>query len=176
MPRLTYHHVGSSHMMVRGKYDSNTAYESPPKDPRLPKVAQIWWRSIGIQALPESGHAVVVYCRGRICAFFRYELSEDEERLLSAAGTWVAAPFRKHGIARRMWELALNRSKPRSVTVCVASSNGYRLLQSIKRQYQEMAWEIEATGPARDFELRMRRRMVKFEITQTIILTSMGTL
>lgn len=71
---------------------------------------------------------------------FRYNLYGE---ILSAEGTFVHPDHQHKGIASKMWIEALNHHNPQIIKVQLATTNGKRLINKIKKIYRHLNWEIK---------------------------------
>lgn len=81
-----------------------------------------------------ADEAVVAVHRGKIVGFFRYVMYLDtfsNVLTLHASGTWVDSNFRKQGLGKKMWKLAMEKEQPRKIKVDVVSRAGEALVHSI---------------------------------------------
>jgi hypothetical protein len=85
-------------------------------------------------ALDNKGHLVGVW-----------QYDKEPKKILSC-GTWVIPKYRKHGIAKKMWEFGIIREKPRNVGVMVVTDRGYSLVDSIRKRFSNIKWDIREGG------------------------------
>jgi len=77
---------------------------------------------------------------GHVVGAWKYDKGN---RTIHSLGTWVAPKYRKHGIAKKMWEFGINYEKPREMRVVVISDRGYSLVGSMAEQFPKIKWKIE---------------------------------
>ena len=127
-------HVGKGHYAVRGL---DKDFKSPRPSPRLPAGARRFWSHFH---LGDAERGVVATHEGELVGFFRYNTVNG---VVSAAGTWVAVPFRRQGVAQQMWCMAVQRHQPpRGVEVVVASGAGDRFVRSLQRRWSP-TWRFQ---------------------------------
>mgnify|MGYP001559308479 CR=1 FL=1 len=62
--------------------------------------------------------------------FWRYMHGpKDMPRAIKTLGTWVSPPYRRAGVARRLWDAALRNIKPQHVECDVVSPEGKRFAE-----------------------------------------------
>jgi hypothetical protein len=59
---------------------------------------------------------------------------------LVACGTWVDPKFRKSGLAFMLWKRVLLKIRPSYVEVAVASLEGQKLVNSLKKEFPKIDW------------------------------------
>lgn len=84
-----------------------------------------------LESLEDETASHVVACRvdGVLVGWQRCTLRRGH---LFAQGTWVDRQHRRNGIARSLWEMALQQLQPRSVTAHGVSVGGRKLLRRLK--------------------------------------------
>lgn len=83
--------------------------------------------------------------RFHIVGVWKFDKHPRKKKLYSR-GTWVPKRFRKHGIAKKMWEFGIKSEKPVSVSVNVVSDKGYTLVECVKQKFPNIKWEIQEDG------------------------------
>lgn len=119
---------------------------------KLPSNALLWWRTF---KLGESDAAVVATHQKKIVGFFRFStlrkvppthwLSKRTSSFIKtgelvACGTWVAPKFRKSGLASKLWRRVLIKIRPSYVEVAVASPEGQKLVNKLKKEFPLIDW------------------------------------
>lgn len=125
---VRFQHVGKRHYLCAGREveEDHTWSDEPPT--RLPVAAQRFWR----QCLFGGCSGGVLVTENRVAVgFFRYYWN-PVTKVLSAAGTWVAKTHRGQGIARRCWDMVLDKKKPRIVEVYTATRGGKKLVDALR--------------------------------------------
>ena len=79
--------------------------------------------------------AIVVFDSKKLIGFIAYN---KEQNQLESYGTWVSPNYRKLGIAKQLWELAIEKAKPKEIFVTVASEEGRILIESIEKKHTEI--------------------------------------
>jgi len=75
---------------------------------------------------------------------FRYFI--NSRLTLSARGTFVWPSYRKRGVARALWQLALDESSARTVCVDVVTDRGWTLVQALKRDNPDVWFDVYNGG------------------------------
>lgn len=98
---------------------------------------------IDFEARNTSDHAVLSYTdKGRVVGLLKFDL---EDGLLVSRGTWVRKPERRHGVALKLWELALTMPVDR-VGVTVVSDRGKTLVEKLRVQHPHVVWDVVEDG------------------------------
>lgn len=78
-----------------------------------------------------------------VIGVFRYEVKRRKsKKLLIACGTRVVTQYRKKGIAKGLWEIAIKQVKPTHIDVMTVSTEGERLVNSLARKYPQIDWMV----------------------------------
>lgn len=109
--------------------------DSPPKN--LPNSMKRFWKT---QVLGESEYAVVAYDNGKIIGFFKYYLTRSKR--MNAYGTYVMPPYRKLGVAKRLWNLAIKKINPKKIRVYLTTKNGEKFLDSMVKEHNKIEFLI----------------------------------
>jgi len=99
----------------------------------------------------------------RVIGMFSYSM---QGCLLAASGTEVSPKYRKIGIARSLWDLAIRTERPISVYVGVCTDRGMTLVNSVHRIHNRKHWvvyddgrrKLRVIGKPRDEHLAVRRK------------------
>ena len=96
----------------------NSQYGPLPPYEYLDRWACKFWEQTG---LVEASHAVVATEDGNVVGFFRYHMNG---RQIVTSGTWVSKKYRRKGLARKMWLMAVRRHDAREIDVVTATTSG----------------------------------------------------
>lgn len=99
------------------------------------KLTQGSWNFMSRLVEDDSTHAVVAYDGGSLVGWLRFT---KKRNTIWAQGTWVERPYRRHGLAKRMWVRMIDRIKPREIYVDTISEGGRSLINSIEESYPEL--------------------------------------
>lgn len=140
--RITYARVGPNHFisqlacMPRGSEAFAYKHLGMSRSVGLEALHRALW---GSQIYSNQTRAVVARCEGEIIGFFRYSLTR-ENALLTAHGTWVHRRFRRNGVARELWRLALATPGVRAVMVEAETSAGSALVEALSKEFPRLEW------------------------------------
>lgn len=76
---------------------------------------------------------------------------------ISSNCTYVSPSCRKLGLAKKLWEIGLEKYKPHVVVVDIVSDKGYTLINSIKKDFN-IEWDTEEIGARNLRDLRKIKR------------------
>ena len=65
---------------------------------------------------------------------------------IESIGTFVSSAYRRRQLALCLWVIMLERTRPKTVRVTVASDRGLLLIESLQRRYPRIAWHISEAG------------------------------
>ena len=116
----------------------------------LPYRAELWLKEV--MAAEASAAIVATVCSRHdpqtaagnkdLVGFVRWA---EDAQTIHLLGTYVLGGYRSKGIARRMWEEAIEYFEPKkTIEVVVMSSGGLALVQSLKMNHPHLKWDIEA--------------------------------
>jgi len=113
----------------------------------LPIRAEQWLKEVCADQ-EASGAIVATTCskhemhNKELIGFVRWSEDAESIRLL---GTYVLGGYRSRGVARRMWEEAIDYFDPqKTVEVVAMSTGGLALVQSLQMRHPQLKWEIDA--------------------------------
>lgn len=78
--------------------------------------------------------------RGLIVARLVFNIKRTSHGCLFVANG-TSSIIRRQGIATRMWQLAIKKTKPTIIEVYTVSSAGNKLINSLKKKYPKIEWE-----------------------------------
>ena len=122
---ITYKLVGRGHPVCG---DDCPSFASP--------AMKAFWNT---RSLDSCDMAVVAYDGEKLVGFFRFY---NRYPTLWAGGTYLQASYRDRGIAAKLWQRAIKFLKPDEVCVTTTSRGGQKLVQSLKRKYKTIVWDI----------------------------------
>jgi predicted GNAT family acetyltransferase len=90
-----------------------------------------FWKSRELQS---ADSAIIAYDDNQMIGFFRFDCQADQNQdyIFYGNGTYVNSNYRGRGIAKRMWEMALDFSNPKIVEVYCTSYGANKLIASIQ--------------------------------------------
>jgi hypothetical protein len=110
-------------------------------DPRLPKAAQRFWETVGLGSCSTPDGGVVATARGQVIGFCRFNTSRKNFWM---AGTWVATPYRRSGLASQMWAKVLGQlAGGTTVYATAATRAGYSFCLNLRKQYPQLNFDLD---------------------------------
>jgi hypothetical protein len=103
------------------------------------------WDFLSGLADEDASDVFIAKADGVIVGWMRCTLSgrkNSKKRVLYAQGTWVAIPFRREGLAFKLWEMAIRRHRPVAVSGATVSRGGHRLIQKLKKTHPDIEWSV----------------------------------
>lgn len=110
-------------------------------DSRLPPLAQRFWKAASLGSCEPPNGGVVATVQGQVVGFCRFNTSRKHFWM---AGTWVAAPYRRSGLASQMWGKVLSKlAKGTTVYAIVATRAGYAFCRNLQKQYPQLDFDLD---------------------------------
>lgn len=80
---------------------------------------------------------------GKLVGFFSFRLIKNGicSRIYSN-GTHVFSPYQGRGIAFALWNKAIEKYKPKYISVCIVSDGGKALVKKLSRFHKEIDWDV----------------------------------
>lgn len=75
---------------------------------------------------------------------FKFSFQEKTKTLITK-GTLVNPTYRKRGVAKQMWALAIDELKPNKIIAFASTRDGLRFINKMKKKYPNIIWKIEET-------------------------------
>lgn len=136
---IVYRHYHNNHPMCGA---------IPPKN--LPDSMKRFWKT---RLLGESEYAVVAYENGKIIGFFKYYLTRSKR--MNAYGTYVMPAYRKLGVAKRLWNIAIKKISPKKIRVYLTSKSGTKFLASMIEEHNKIEFLIRGKYNHTSYILRV---------------------
>lgn len=96
----------------------------------------------------DEARATLVFAEtGEIAGLHTYDLVKGT---LFSQATWVSANHRRQGLATKMWEQSLKKSKPKKVSVSCISVGSVALIHQLSERYSKIDWQIYDCQPMAD--------------------------
>ncbi len=73
---------------------------------------------------------------------FKFNFQEKNQTLISKS-TLINSKYRKKGVAKTMWKMAIEELKPKKIIAFASTRDGLRFLNKLKNQYPSINWKIE---------------------------------
>lgn len=71
-----------------------------------------------------------------------FVFSLDKPDMLWSKGTAVDPKYHKLGIATKLWKYAINKHKPKIISVSIVTEEGKRFINKLKEGYPNIDWDI----------------------------------
>ena len=96
--------------------------------------------------LGPSQYAVVFVGNGgeEVDGVFKFNFQEKKQTLI-AKGTLINPGYRKLGAAKKMWQMAIEETKPTKIVAFASTRDGLRFLKKMKKEFSTINWKIEET-------------------------------
>ena len=96
--------------------------------------------------ISETEYAVIAVAQNaKIVSIFRFETGDygfHGQILLSACGTYTLPEYRRRGIAKNLWRVALAKVRPDVVDVVGTSRLGRRLIDDLVEEFPHIKWMV----------------------------------
>lgn len=77
---------------------------------------------------------------GHLIGAWKY--NREPRKIIRSFGTWVSPSFRKIGLAKKMWEFGIVYENAKKVIVTVMTDRGYSLVDSMKKRFPKVRWDV----------------------------------
>jgi len=131
---ITYLKVDSTHDICR---------EQCPD--YLPVDMKKFWNS---RKLDSADGAILALDGDKIIGFFRYFFPDwipksRRKKCCHAIGTYVMTDYRRMGVGKSLWEIAIKKLKPHVIDVVLTSMGSVKLVKSLREKYEKIYFVTE---------------------------------